>query len=375
MSEDLSSEGAPRCWAEIRLDRLAQNSREIRNAVGPETRMISVVKADGYGLGAISLARALAGAGIDFFAVANGEEARALRAVIPHHPILLLSATAPEEEESIVRDGFIPTLSTEEELRRFQSIGARMSRQVPVHLKIDTGMGRLGRWHEEAAEFLPQAVASASLRVDGIYTHFACGGEDLEFTNLQRERFLAILARARLPADALIHADNSGGAETFPGSPFNAVRIGLLQLGCPAASGRSRFEVEPVASLHSRVTVLKDLPRGATVSYNRSHLLRRPARTAVVAAGYADGIPRACGNRGKVLIRGKRCPILGHVTMDETIVDVTGAGPVDAGDKVTFFGEQDRNVIPLREFSEWSKSIPWESLCRLSSRVKRVYIE
>ncbi len=370
----------PRCRAEIDLGALERNVNALRGLLPAGARYGAVVKADAYGHGLVPVVERLAARGVDFFGVANVTEAAAVRRIDPERPILLLSAVLPEEDDCLAPYDLTATVSTGEEVVRFDEAGRRAGRRLPVHLKIDTGMGRLGVWHEEAPALYASLVAARHLELRGVYTHLSSADCDPNFTERQRLLFLDTLdkmpglERERL----MIHADNSAGFDTFdPERGFNAVRIGLAQYGViPGEHAKHllrRVELQPVCSLHARVTVVKTLPAGAPVSYGQTHRLERETRVAVVSAGYGDGIHRACGNRGSVLVRGCRCPILGRVTMDEIVVDVTGAGAAACGDEATFFGARDGAAITVREFSGWCGTIPWEVLCAISRRVPRRY--
>jgi alanine racemase len=257
-------------------------------------------------------------------------------------------------------------------------VGRAAGRPLSVHLKIDTGMGRLGVWHEEAQTLAAAIAAAPHLRLAGAFTHFASPDMDPAFTSEQRRRFLASLDRCPgIKLDEIfVHADSSAGIETMPGSsPFNAVRVGLLQFGIlpHPKSLLAQVRTEPVFSLHTRVGVVKRLPKGTTVSYGRTHTLARDSTIAVLCAGYADGIPRAASNRAQVLIHGRRCPVLGRVTMDQTVVDITDLHGVACGDEAVLVGSQDGAAITISEFSRWADTIPWETLCSISKRVPRVY--
>lgn len=366
-----------RCWAEIDRSVLENNVRAIRRHLPAGTAYISVVKADSYGLGAKRLVGAIKAGGANAFAVANVTEAAELRQIDPVTPILLLSATLPDEDDHLFEYNVTPTVSSVEEVLRYGAAAARHRRPLPVHLKFDTGMGRLGRWHDDADELIGAVAAAPLLQLRGIYSHFASAGEDADFTNLQRRRLLEAAERVQPPNEPLLlHIDNSAGLGSFPPEgPFNAVRIGLLQYGILPVADASLvgFGTTPAFSLHARVSVIKQLPKGAGVSYGSTHALTRPSRVAVVTAGYADGIIRACSNRGSVLLRGRRCPILGNVTMDGIVIDTTDLPEVACGDQVTFVGRQDDAEITIQEFSASCGTIPWESLCALGKRVARVY--
>jgi len=257
-------------------------------------------------------------------------------------------------------------------------VGQSLGKVIPLHLKIDTGMGRLGVWHEHASDLYSQIEMSPHLRLAGVFTHFASPDDDPVFTAEQRRRFTAALKRCPGLEDRslFIHADNSAGLESIEtAGPFNAVRIGLLQFGVLPRPGSllASVRTEPVFSFHTRVGLVKRLPAGTTVSYGRTRRLMRDSKIAVLCAGYADGLSRACSNSGFVLIHGKRCPILGRVTMDQTIVDVTDVPGVACADEAVIVGRQGDDAITLGEFSEWAQTIPWETLTSISKRVPRVY--
>lgn len=375
------SESVPlRCWAEIDLAALERNLRLIRASLPAHIRYVAVVKADAYGHGLQQVAGRLMHAGADLFAVANITEAAQVRELGPGWPILVLSPLLPDEDRYVAEYDLAVTVSTEDEVSRFDAAGRAAGRPIPVHLKIDTGMGRLGVWHGEAPRMARRISASAHLRLVGVFTHFASPDTDPDFTEEQRRRFLAALDACGLPGPPagglLVHADNSAGLETMHGrSPFNAVRIGLLQFGILPHPGSflSQVRTEPVFSFRTRVGIVKRLPAGTTVSYGRTRTLGRASVVAVLCAGYGDGIPRSVSNRASVLIRGVRCPVLGRVTMDQTVVDTTDVGDVACGDEAVIIGRQGAAEISVGEFSAWADTIPWETLCSVTKRVPRVY--
>lgn len=367
-----------RCWAEIDLAALERNLRLIRASLPAHIRYVAVVKADAYGHGLQHTAGRLMHAGADLFAVANVTEAAALRELGPGWPILVLSPLLPEEDAFLADYDLAATVSTAGEAERFEAAGRAAGRPIAVHLKIDTGMGRLGVWHEEAAALYRQISSAPHLRLAGVFTHFASPDDDPAFTSEQRRRFLAALEACSglNPAGLFVHADNSAGLETMPGSsPFNAVRVGLLQFGILPHPNSLLAEVrtEPVFSFRTRIGIVKTLPRGTTISYGRTHTLARETRIAVLCAGYADGLPRAASNRAHVLVHGRRCPVLGRVTMDQTVVDVTEAPDAACGDEAVLVGRQGTDEITIAEFSRWADTIPWETLCSVTKRVPRIY--
>ena len=369
-----------RCWAEIDVAALERNLKLIRAALPTGIRYVAVVKADAYGHGLPQTAARLMHAGADLFAVANLAEAAAIRELSVDWPILLLGATLPDEIRYLTDYNVAATVSNAEELACLSAAGLAASQPISIHLKIDTGMGRLGVWHSEAAGLLKKIRTTPGVQLAGIFTHFASADEDQAFTDEQRRLFIDVLKSA--PdldlSNLYIHADNSAGLESAQGagSVFNAVRIGLLQFGVlpHPYSLLARVRTEPVFSFHARVGLVKILPVGSSISYGRTHRLAADTRVAILTAGYGDGLPRACSNRGFVLIQGQRCPILGRVCMDQTIVDLGKMqGEVRASDPVVLIGRQGDGEILLSEFSHWSESIPWETLTSVTKRVPRLY--
>jgi len=381
-----------RCWAEIDLAALERNLGKIRAALPERIRYVAVVKADAYGHGLPPTVARLMQSGADAFAVANVYEAAEVREIGAGWPILVLGAALPEEDEHLLHYDLVATVSTIEEIQRLEKLGRKHKRPLRVHLKIDTGMGRLGVWHTEVRPVFEQLLAARHVALEGVYTHFSSADSDPEYTALQRRRFLGALDKLSEIADQrlLIHADNSAGLDTLaPDSPFNAVRVGLLQFGHAPYRGSllDRIKPEPVLSFHSRVGLVKELPSGVPISYSQTHRLRRRSRLAVLTAGYGDGIPTTASGRAEVLIRGQRCPVLGRVTMDQTMVDVTDLPEAVPGDVATMIGAQalpehlrepDRSGpqlarITVEEFAHWCHNIPWEIFCSITKRVPRHY--
>jgi alanine racemase len=368
-----------RCWVEIHLDAFERNLKRIQNALPPKVRYIAVVKADAYGHGMPQVVRRLMQSGVDYFAVANTREAALIREMGQGHgwPILILSPVLPDEAPDLIRDDLTATVSSIEEAERLNALALQHETQIKIHLKIDTGMGRLGTWHENAAETYQTICALPGLQIEGLYTHFSSADSNLQFTETQRLRFLDCLAAINPPKNCIIHADNSAGLESFaPERPFNAVRVGLLQFGIPPypKSVLGQVEVEPVLSFHARVGLIKTLPAGTTISYGGAHTLSKETKVAILTAGYADGVPFALSNRGSVLIKGIACPILGRITMDQTIIAVDALETIAIGETVSFIGKSKNAEICTRSFSESAGTIPWDALCAISKRVTRVYL-
>ncbi|MDQ8184424.1 alanine racemase [Pelagicoccus sp. SDUM812002] len=369
-----------RCWAEIDLAALERNLSAIKKALPPHVRYIAVVKADAYGHGMHQTVARLMQAGIEMYGVANVAEAATIREIGgTGWSILILGATLKEEAQFLFEYDLIPTLSSVEEVEFLDTLAAERNTVLKVHLKIDTGMGRLGIWHEYAHTLFDSVKEAKNLQLDGIYTHFSHAETDVEFTERQRRRFMTAISAVSWikPEDLLIHADNSAGLTSFtPGSTYNAVRIGLLQFGITpyAQSLFARVPTTPIFSFKTRISIVKDLPAGTEISYGRTCRLKRHSKVAILCAGYGDGIPRSLSNKGFALIKGQRCPYLGRVTMDQTIIDVTDLDPTPlAGEEVCLIGAQKGGEIKVEQFARWAGTISWEILCSITKRVPRIY--
>lgn len=357
-----------RCWAEINLEALRQNARIARERAGAGVELLAVIKGNGYGHGLAAVAKALASEA-QLFGVANLEEAIEARGVVPH-PILILGPALPSERAAIVEHRFIPSISSFAEAQQFAASG-----QVAINYKIDTGMGRMGALENVAVQELQRIVALGGIRLHSVSTHLPSADEDVAYTREQLARFEALVRQIRqyVPGDYKIHASPSAGVLGFDNSHFNIIRAGLLLYGISPAP-QFQDGLQPVLSLKSRVALVRDLPAGSSISYGRTLVTDRPTRVATLSVGYADGYPRALSNRGAaVLIRGHRCPVLGRVTMDLTMVDATDLPDVAVEDEAVLIGRQGDKEITARELAERASTIPWEIFTGIGSRVARVY--
>ena len=368
----------PRAWAEIDLSAFERNIGKIKASLPSRIRYIAVVKADAYGHGVGHIVERLLQCGIDGFAVANAREGSDVRYIAPQAEIAVLGPTLPEELATAIADDLTVAVSDESEARALAETARKLGRRARVNVAVDTGMGRMGVWHENVAALFRCVVSEPSLDWRGVFTHFSSADTSAEYTALQRARFLA--AVEKIPADLrerlTIHADNSAGLETFSRErPFNAVRVGILQYGWKPAPGSlfEKISPEPVLAFRSRVGLVKTLPAGTPVSYNRTFTLPRDSRVAIVTAGYGDGIPTAASNRAEVVVRGHRVPVIGRVTMDQTLIDASALPEIAVGDSVTLIGESAGARIGIEEFCAWGDCIPWEALVSITKRVPRVY--
>ena len=358
----------PRAWAEIDLGALRRNLAAARGPGGGP--VMAVVKAGAYGHGLEEVARALASEEIAFFGVANVGEARRIRAAGVETPIYLLGASWSEEREEIVAHGWTPCISSIAEAEQFDRLAAARGTRLKVHLAVDTGMGRGGFVAEHLPEKLALLEAMPNLQVDGIGSHLPSADEDELFTLGQFERFRGIVGELGGGSRfTWIHLSNSAGFLGYEQGPCNLPRPGLMLYGVSPLKGHQE-KLATVMTLKSRVTLVRTLPAGHGISYGRQFVTTRPTRVATVGIGYGDGYPRHVSGQGAdVWIRGRRLPILGRVTMDQMMVDATGADDVTEGDEVEIFGAN----IPVAEIAEKAGTIVWEIFTGITPRVLRCY--
>lgn len=365
------------CWLEVDLDAIADNTRQVVRQLGPATAVMAVVKAQGYGLGAAAVARACLSAGVSKVAVARVQEAVQLRQEDIQSDILLLSSFMPEEAPLIVRYGLTPTVVDPAHAHLLARAAEASGERVRVHVKVDTGLNRFGASPGVALATARAVSRLPSLHLEGVYTHFAVADErDASFCAQQLAEFIGFCSRLEeegIKAD-LYHAANSAAMLRFPEARLDMVRPGLVLLGfLPSPWVPVNFPLVPAATLKARVTRVFPLSPGQTIGYGRTHKVERPMLAALVSAGYADGLPRSHSNKGQVLVRGQRSPLVGRVSMDQCVVDVTHIPDVAVGDEVVLFGEQGEESIGLEEYASWSDTIGHEALCRIGPRVPRVY--
>lgn len=357
-----------RCWAEIDRSALRHNARVLRDRIG-SAEMLMVVKANAYGFGMIGVAQALAD-DAKLFGVANLEEAITLRAALPH-PIIILGPAIPQERSTIVERGFIPTVSTLEEAEDFSRIG-----NVSINFKIDTGMGRMGVVENDARAFFKKVVALSNITIHSISTHMPVANEDATYTRDEIVRFGEIVKqlRADAPGQYKAHVLQSAGMLAFNETPFDIVRAGVALYGISPLPEFQKL-LKPVMTWKTRIGLVREMPKGASISYGRTFITPKPMRVATLTAGYADGYPRHLSNvDAAMLVRGKRCALLGRVTMDLMMIDVSGIEDVDPGEEVVLMGQQGNEEICCAELAERAKTITWEITTRIGARVRRIYI-
>jgi alanine racemase len=329
-----------------------------------------VVKANAYGHGLVGVAEAIANE-VELFGVANLEEAIALRTAGLAHPVIILGPALPGERSGIVEGEFIPTISTVEEAEAFDRIGP-----VSVNFKVDTGMGRMGVPEIESLAAFKKVSALRNLRVHSVSTHMPVSNEDVDFTRDQLDRFRKVVEqfRAEVPGDYKAHVLQSAGTLAFNDTPHEIVRAGVILYGISPLPEFQKL-LQPAMTWKTRIALIRNMPAGHGISYGRTFVTPRPMRVATMSAGYADGYPRHLSNRdGVMLVRGKRCPLLGRVTMDLMMIDVSPIEDAAVGDEVVLMGHQGGEEISATELAERAGTINWEIITRIGSRVRRVYV-
>lgn len=370
-----------RVWAEIDLDRLDHNLLSIRENLSEKTSVIGVVKADGYGHGAVPLAKKMQERDfVSGFAVATAEEGLILRRAGISKPVLVLGYTFPEEYEDMVREGIGAAVFTDEMLSRMSRTALSLQREMRVHVAVDTGMSRIGIEPDDSgAAFVDRTAHTPGIRLDGIFTHFATADEaDKEKTFHQFSRFseLLRLVKSRYGISIPVrHVSNSAAVLDLPQTNLDAVRAGIILYGLWPSDevNRSAADLQPILSLYSRIAFVKTLEAGREISYGGTFRTEGLTRVATIPVGYADGYPRGLSNGGDVLICGKRARILGRVCMDQFMVDVTHIPEAKQGDPVTLIGRDGAEQITMEELGEKSGRFNYELACCLGKRVPRVY--
>lgn len=381
MNDSVSAGDRP-TWAEVDLDALVWNFRAVRECVGPGVKVMGVMKADAYGHGAAECARRLEAEGADWFGVATPEEGFALRRAGVTRPVLSFGGFWEGQAEHCIAEGIVPAVYRLDMAEALDA-AARVARVIAdVHVKIDTGMGRLGVRYDEAAEFAERLRLFQHIRVDGLMTHFAAADEPHRdcFTTEQLGRFREAVAafKARGYRPTYEHMANSAATLAHPETRGNMVRPGGVLYGLwrdvlPPLADLPKLR--PVMSLRTHVTLLKQVHAGETLGYGCTYEAAREMTVATVSAGYADGYVRALSNRGRVIIKGQYAPVVGRVSMDWTLLDVTGIEGVRVGEQVTMLGADGELLLPVEDLAQTAGTLSYEITCGVSARVPRRYVQ
>lgn len=363
-------------WVEVDTDAIADNLRSVRKALPERTAVMAVVKADGYGHGAVPVAAAAIRAGAEFLGVALVEEGVALRRAGITRPILYMETLFPWQASELVQAGLTATVVTSGCADLLEEAAARMRRKVAVHIKVDTGMGRIGLPPSEIPALAQHVACLPHLELEGIFTHLACAECDDCMNRRQLDQFMRLLGTLEsmglhIP---IVHAANSAAVMHVPEAAFNLVRVGAALYGIsPSGTGALGQGYRPALSFHTRVSFVKTACEGTTVSYGATYTCRRREIIATLPVGYADGYSRALSSRGQVLMGGKRWPIVGRVCMDQIMVAIDDGERVEVGDEAVLIGSQGGETITAEEIASLTGTIGYEVVCGISKRVPRVY--
>lgn len=365
-------------WVEIDLDAFKWNIDRVREKISDDVKIMLVVKADAYGHGAVHISKCAAEYGVDMLGVATTDEGVQLRKAGIGLPILITSPILEDEIDKLIENSLSASVST----FKFAEAASRMAvvkgKICRIHIEIDTGMGRAGFSSGDAVGEVSRIAGLEGLELEGIFTHFPTADSDHDFTNDQIREFERIADELKRKGIVFkyTHAANSAGIINFPSSHFNMVRPGLAVYGhTPSVDLNNKIELVPVMSFKSKILLVREFPPGASISYGRTYITNEPRIIGTVAAGYGHGISHRLSNRGEVLFRGERVPIVGRVTMDMTMVDLTGFDDVRVGEEVVIFGKQGGEKIDVDDTAQWDGTLNYEVLCRISKRVVRVYMK
>lgn len=369
----------PRAWAEIHLDAFRHNLSVVRAAVGPQREILTVVKANAYGNGAVAVATALLQAGADRLGVSSTQEALVLRQHRVEAPILILGALVDRELDSLFAHNLTPTIHDHGDIQRLEQAAARRRQPLATHLKVNTGLSRLGCPAEQICALTTRIHRSSWLSLEGISTHFAAADSNPEQTRAQIRKFNAVLSRPNLrsPGSRLVvHAAASAALFAYPEARYDMVRPGLALHGIdPGNLGALNVRLRPALELRSQISFLQHVPAGTNVGYGSLWHAPRATTLAVVPLGYHDGYPISLSNRGQVLVRGRYAPVVGRISMDYLSIDVGHIPGVERGDVVTLVGRDGAEKITLETLARQASTIPYELLCGIGERVARRYQE
>lgn len=364
-------------WAEIELDAVAENLRALQRHVGQAVEIIAVVKANAYGHGAVPVARMLLEAGAAKLAVHRATEGVELRQAGITAPILVMGYTPPDGARLVVDYNLTPSLITMEFAQALSAHASAAGVTLPVHVKVDSGMGRYGLMPGEVINFLGELDKLPGIFLQGLFTHFATADwTDQTHVRQQLKLFKDVLLDVRQAGFEvpLVHAANSAAALYLPEAHFNAVRPGIILYGMrPSEEWPVLFDLKPALTLKSTVSRVRELPAGTGVSYGRTYITPKPTLAALVPVGYGDGYHRELSNRGAVLIRGQSAPIIGRICMDQFVVDASTIQGIQQDDEVVIIGQQGQSTISAEQVAAWAGTINYEVTTALLSRVVRVY--
>ncbi|HHU31434.1 MAG: alanine racemase [Zhaonellaceae bacterium] len=366
-------------WAEIDLKAIDHNLNEVKRVISPSTDMMAIVKANGYGHGAVQVAERAVKAGAVYLGVALLQEAIELRKHGITTPILILGYTSEEDYKLLVKYQITQGIYQLTQAEILNEIAKSQGVKAKVHVKIDTGMGRLGFSVQESVEAIEKIAKLSHVELEGVFSHLAMSdAKDKSYTYLQLEKFIKIsqkLEQAGLDIKYK-HLANSGGIIDLPETHFNLVRPGIILYGLYPSEevDRTKIRLKQAMSFKTQISYVKEVPKGTSISYGCTYTTTRTSRIATLPLGYADGYSRLLSNRGMVLVGGKRVPVVGKICMDQFMIDVTEVENVKPGDEVVLFGSQGQEFLSVEEIAELIGTINYEVLCMVSYRVPRRYV-
>ena len=368
-----------RVIAEINLDNIANNVREVRKRIGEETKLLAVVKADAYGHGAVEVSKVALYNGANWLGVATCDEGIQLRKHSIFVPVLLLGYTPEARVDEVILNGLTQTIFSYEMAKEFSDAGVKLNKTVDVHIKIDSGMGRIGFMpSEESIQTIYEISKLPNINITGIYTHFATADEkDKTFTFEQYKRFTYMTENVekRINKKIIKHAANSGAILDLPDLKLDMVREGIILYGLyPSTEVEKNLNLKPCMSIKTNVSFVKTVPEGTSIGYGRTYFTTKETVVATIPVGYADGYSRTMSNKAFVIIQGKKAPVIGNVWMDQFMVDISDIDDVKAGDTVILMGKDGDVSITADDIAEIQGTISYEVLCNVGKRVPRVYI-
>lgn len=368
----------PNSWVEVDLEALAFNCRQIRTRVGPKRKILAAVKANGYGHGIVQAAQAFKEGGADWFGVAIVREGIDLRKAGISQPILLLGGMVHDEVDALLEYDLTPNVVDLSIARALNDAAKQSGKKKRIHIKVDTGMGRTGVPCPDAREFIKAVHNLEFLEIEGLFMHFPCSDEiDKEFSLAQLENFRQLTkdlksAGIHIP---ILHATNSGAILDLPDSYFDMVRAGIMLYGYyPSRETSESIEIRPAVTLNSRITFVKKVPMGTPLGYGRTYVTNCEQVIATVPIGYGDGYLRYFSNKATMIVNGVTCPVRGRVSMDQTLIDVTAAGPVAIGTVATVYSNRRQDSNSVENLSRLIGTIPYELTCALGMRLPRIYL-
>ena len=367
-------------WLEINLDNYEHNIKLIKGLLCKKTLLTAVVKADAYGHGAVDISKKALESGADRLAVAVLDEAEELRkSDLPKIPILILGWTPKEQYERVIEHNLIQTVYDYQDVLALNEAAEKMNRKAKIHIKIDTGMSRLGIKPEQGIEFVKKVNELSNIIIEGIYTHFSSADENnKEFTFQQFNIFKDLISKLKESGISIPikHAANSAAIIDMPELQMDMVRAGIISYGLwPSNEVKRKIDLKAVMSLKSRLAYVKTVEEGTPISYGRTYVTEKKSRVGTIPLGYADGYSRLLSSDFEVIVKGKKVPIIGRICMDQFMVDLSGINSVEKGDVVTLLGEDNGEVITADEMAEKLNTINYEVVSSFTKRLPRVYIK